>query len=47
MPASIAAMEKDLSSSDVDNILGCAEHLHGERKLTRGSRIPSFLLTSA
>ena len=35
MPASIAVMEKELSSSDVDDILGYAEHLHGERKLTR------------
>ena len=35
MPATVAAMEKDLSSFDVDNILGYAEHLHSERKLTR------------
>jgi hypothetical protein len=41
MPASIAAMEKDLSRSDVDNIRGYAEHLHGERKLTREAYHPS------
>lgn len=35
MPDTIAAMQKDLTRYDVDNILGYAEHIHGERKLTR------------
>jgi hypothetical protein len=35
MPASIAAMQKDLTSRDIEDILGYTEHLHGERKLTR------------
>lgn len=35
MPATTAAMRKDLSAYDIENIRGYAEHLTGDVQLTR------------